>query len=71
MKENKQRNLSKGIFVGIHLFLFSFNLRHINKLKIEQNYEKIKIRSRNLSQKNYYLLNERERIRRYGKISHK
>lgn len=33
MKENKQRNLSKGIFVEIHLFLFSFNLRHINKLK--------------------------------------
>lgn len=37
MKENKQRNLSKGIFVEIHLFLFSFceesqNLRHINKL---------------------------------------
>lgn len=24
MKENKQRNLSKGIFVEIHLFLFSF-----------------------------------------------
>ena len=32
MKENKQRNLSKGIFVEIHLFLFSFNLRHINIL---------------------------------------
>lgn len=24
MRENKQRNLSKGIFVEIHLFLFSF-----------------------------------------------
>ena len=31
MRENKQRNLSKGIFVEIHLFLFSLTLEILTK----------------------------------------